>query len=128
MTPSLGNILIVDDDPLMRSMLMKLLAVEGFQVVGAEDGLEALHVLRAVRHRASGTPCLVLLDLKMPRLGGDEFRRAQLADPTLASVPVVVMSGAPDLEQRAGLLGAVASIGKPIEHDALLAIIRQHCA
>jgi DNA-binding response OmpR family regulator len=128
MTAPLGNILIVDDDPLMRSMLMKVLAVEGFHVVGAEDGLEALHVLRAVRHRASGTPCLVLLDLKMPRLSGDEFRRAQLADPTLAGVPVIVMSGAPDLAQRADVLGAVAAIAKPIERDALLAIVRQHCA
>jgi CheY-like chemotaxis protein len=128
MTSPPGNIVIVDDDPLMRSMLTKLLEVEGFQVVGAEDGLEALHVLRAVRHRAARTPCLVLLDLRMPRLGGDEFRRAQLADPTLASVPVVVMSGAPDLKQRADLLGAVASIGKPIERDALLAIVRQYCA
>jgi hypothetical protein len=38
------------------------------------------------------------------------------------------MSGASDLEQRANVLGAVASIGKPIERDTLLAIVRQHCA
>ena len=57
-------------------------------------------------------PCLVLLDLKMPRLGGNEFRRAQLGDPTVASVPVAVMSGATDLEQRAQALGAVASLSE----------------
>ena len=45
-------------------------------------------MLRTVRHRAPDVPCLVLLDLAMPRLGGIEFRRAQLADPRVASVPV----------------------------------------
>ena len=71
-----------------------MLSTEGFHAVVAEDGLEALHLLRTVRHRAPDVPCLVLLDLAMPRLGGTEFRRAQLGDPTVASVPVAVMSGA----------------------------------
>lgn len=64
-------------------MLSTLLATEGFHAVTAEDGLEALHVLRTVRRRAPDVPCLVLLDLKMPRLGGHEVRRAQLAIPWL---------------------------------------------
>src|SRR5437660_10691103 len=109
-----GNILIVEDDPSTREVLATFLSTEGFHAVGAEDGLEALHLLRAVRHRAPEVPCLVLLDLKMPRLGGHEFRRAQLGDPTVASVPVAVMSGAVDLEQRAQDLGAGATGAKPI--------------
>ena len=52
--------------------------------MAAEDGLEALHLLRAVKRREPQTPCLVLLDLMMPRLGGPEFRRAQLGDPAVA--------------------------------------------
>src|ERR671937_3120169 len=115
-----GNVLIVEDDPDTREMLTALLATEGFHAVSAEDGLEALHLLRTVRHRAPEIPCLVLLDLKMPRLGGDEFRRAQLGDPIVASVPVAVMSGAVDLQQRAEALGAVATVPKPIDCDALL--------
>src|SRR6185369_11983843 len=98
---TLGNILIVEDDRDTREMLSALLAMEGFHAVAAEDGLEALYLLRTVRHRAPEVPCLILLDLKMPRLGGNEFRRAQLGDPTVASVPVAVMSGATDLEARA---------------------------
>src|SRR5580765_847092 len=113
-TPA-GNILIVEDDQATRDMLTTLLATEGFHAVTAEDGLEGLHVLRAVRHRAPEVPCLILLDLKMPRLGGGEFRRAQLGDPTVATVPVAVMSGAEDLEQRARALGAVATVTKPID-------------
>src|SRR3979409_815920 len=112
MPRSPGNVLIVEDDPDIREMLRELLATEGFHAVAAEDGLEALHLLRTVRHRAPEVPCLVLLDLKMPRLGGNEFRRAQLGAPTGASVPVAVMSGADDLEARAQALGAVASVSK----------------
>jgi CheY-like chemotaxis protein len=124
----LGNVLIVEDDPDVRDMLAALLAMEGFHAVGAEDGLEALHLLRTVRRRAPKTPCLVLLDLKMPRLGGQEFRRAQLGDPTVCTVPVAVMSGAADIEQRARALGAVATVTKPIDVDLLLTVVRRYCA
>jgi CheY-like chemotaxis protein len=123
-----GNVLIVEDDPGTREMLAALLLTEGFHAVGAEDGLEALHLLRTVRHRAPDTPCLVLLDLKMPRLGGHEFRRAQLGDPTVASVPIAVMSGAVDAEERAQALGAVAIVTKPIDLDVLLDVVRRYCA
>jgi CheY-like chemotaxis protein len=124
---TLGNILIVEDDPDTREMLTTLLAMEGFHTVAAEDGLEALHLLRTVRRRAPEVPCLVLLDLKMPRLGGHEFRRAQLGDPTVASVPVAVMSGAIDVEARAHALGAVASLSKPIDCDVLMEVVRRYC-
>ena len=123
-----GNVLIVEDDPEIREMLAAFLAAQGFHTVAAEDGLEALHLLRTVRHRAPDTPCLVLLDLRMPRLSGGEFRRAQLGDPTIASVPVAVMSGANDAEQRAQALGAVATVTKPIDVDVLLAVVRRYCA
>jgi CheY-like chemotaxis protein len=125
---TLGNILIVEDDRDTREMLATLLATEGFHAVAAEDGLEALHLLRTVRHRAPEVPCLVLLDLTMPRLGGHEFRRAQLGDPTVASVPVAVMSGVTDLEARAQALGAVASVSKPIDCDVLMDVVRRYCA
>src|SRR6266699_2618905 len=123
-----GNILIVEDDPDTREMLSTLLSIEGFHAVVAEDGLEALHLLRTVRHRAPDIPCLVLLDLKMPRLSGNEFRRAQLGDPTVANVPVAVMSGGIDLEQRAQALGAVATVANPIDCDLLLDVVRRYCA
>ena len=125
--PTSGNVLIVEDDPDIREMLATLLASEGFHAVGAEDGLEALHLLRTVRHGAPDVPCLVLLDLKMPRLSGKEFRRAQLGDPTVAGVPVAVMSGATDLEQRAKALGAVAILAKPIDCDKVMDVVRRYC-
>jgi CheY-like chemotaxis protein len=128
MTEPGGNVLIVEDDADTREMLTALLKTEGFHAVAAEDGLEALHLLRTVRHRAPDVPCLVLLDLKMPRLGGHEFRRAQLGDPIVANVPVAVMSGAVDAEQRAHDLGAVATVTKPIDFDHLLTVVKRYCA
>jgi CheY-like chemotaxis protein len=124
----IGNVLIVEDDSDTREMLRQLLALEGFYALAAADGLEALHLLRTVRHRAPEAPCLVLLDLKMPRLGGNEFRRAQLGDPTVASVPIAVMSGACDLEQRAQAMGAVATLPKPLNVDQLIRVVRRYCA
>ncbi|HEX7137673.1 MAG TPA: response regulator, partial [Vicinamibacterales bacterium] len=112
----------------MRALLASLLPLEGFHTVTAEDGLEGLHLLRALRHQAPTIPCLVLLDLKMPRLGGQEFRRAQLKDPTVASVPVAVISGATDAESRARALGAVATVAKPIDVESLLEIVKKYCA
>jgi two-component system chemotaxis response regulator CheY len=123
---ALGNVLIVEDDRDTRDMLAALLSLEGFHAVGAEDGLEALHLLRTVCHGAPKTPCLVLLDLKMPRLSGNEFRRAQLGDPTVAAVPVAVMSGAVDVEQSARALGAVATLTKPIDVDALIDVVKRY--
>jgi CheY-like chemotaxis protein len=126
--PPPGHVLIVEDDADTREMLVTLLGSEGFHAVAAEDGLEALHLLRTVRHNAGPeTPVLVLLDLRMPRLGGDEFRRAQLADPIVAGVPIAIMSGAIDAEERARDLGAVATLMKPLDVDVLLQVVRRHC-
>ncbi len=123
-----GHVLIVEDDADTRDMLVTLIRSEGYLAVAAEDGLEALHLLRTVRHRSPTTPCLVLLDLRMPRLGGHEFRRAQLADPIVASVPVAIMSGAVDASEWARELGAVATLTKPLDVDGLLEIVRHHCS
>jgi CheY-like chemotaxis protein len=118
---------IVEDDPAVREMLLTLLSTAGFYPVAAEDGLEGLHMLRTVRHRAPNVPCLVLLDLSMPRLGGNAFRHAQLGDPIVAAVPIAVMSGAADAEAHAATLGAVATLSKPIDTDRLLTVVRRFC-
>jgi DNA-binding response OmpR family regulator len=128
MSLSAGNVLIVEDDPEVREMVRQLLSTAGFYAVGAQDGLEALHLLRTVRHREPLAPCLVLLDLMMPRLGGNEFRRAQLGDPTVANVPIAVMSGATDLAQRAEAMGAVASLAKPLDVEVLMDVVKRYCA
>jgi CheY-like chemotaxis protein len=63
----------------------------------------------------------------MPRLGGSEFRRAQLGDPRVAGVPVAIITGATDAGQHAEALGAVATLIKPIDIVVLLEVVRRHC-
>jgi len=121
---TLGNILIVEDDRDTREMLSALLAMEGFHAVAAEDGLEALHLLRTVRHRAPEVPCLILLDLMMPRMNGWEFiehhRRLE------SQTPIIVVSayGSPD---QLGAQGVIAYMRKPVDIEALLELIARHC-
>jgi len=108
-------VLIVEDDPDLRVALSRLLADEGYEVVTAAEGQEALD-----RLRAPSRPCLVLLDLMMPNIDGFEFRVRQLEDPDLAAIPVIVLSGGGNLEEKAAPLGAAASLTKPLDFDRLL--------
>ena len=74
---------------------------------------------------------LVLLDLKMPRFGGDEFRRAQLVPEirSVSSVPIAVTCLAPSTpRKRAQSLGAVAIVTKPIDLEVLMEVVRRYCA
>lgn len=124
---TVGTVLIVEDDRPTRELVGSMVLAAGFRPVSAEDGLEALHLLRAIRRREPHGRCLVLLDLSMPRLGGPEFRRAQLQDPVVASVPVVVMTGASDADAQSALLGAVAILSKPLDPVRLADTVRRHC-
>ena len=126
-------ILLVEDNPDDEILTLDALHSGGVksQIDVARDGAEALdYVFRRGQfvRRDDAPPDLILLDLKMPRLSGGEFRRAQLGDPTVANVPVAVMSGATDAEQHGRALGAVATVTKPIDVDRLLAVVRQFCA
>src|SRR5262249_27660442 len=87
-----GCVLVVDDDADVRGMLAQVLELEGYDVVTAADGREALRRLEERR------PFLVLLDLMMPGMNGWQFRAEQLKQPGIADVPVVVLSGDGSME------------------------------
>ena len=117
-----ADILIVEDDVAIRESLAELLEDEGYRVASAWNGEAALRSLRS-----SEPPGLILLDLMMPVMNGWEFRQAQQLDPELAVIPVVVVSGDSGVEQKGAALGAVASLGKPIDVDLLLRIVDRYC-
>ena len=111
----LSTILIVDDDTDVRRALTELLEDEGYAVAGAANGLAALNMMRGgVR------PSLILLDLMMPGMNGWDFRNAQLRDPELSDVPVVVVS-ASGFNQEAirTELGSIELVPKPIQQTKL---------
>ena len=118
------RILVVDDIPLVRAVLAMRLESEGFSVITARDGVEALDQARA------GQPDLVLLDLMLPRLPGERVCQELRADPRTRTVPIVVLSARIGEAERLRALaaGADAFIAKPYDLDRLLAEIRTRLA
>ena len=114
------QVLIVDDDEAVRRMLELLLKTSGYDTVTATNGVEGLEQM----HRQ--LPCLVLLDIKMPKMDGFEFRREQLADPHLARVPVVCLTGHYEPEQVGVQLG-VACLNKPLHFPDVLGAVAAKC-
>jgi CheY-like chemotaxis protein len=117
-----GHILIVEDYREVRESLAELLELEGYRVAVAANGQEALdHLL------GGQLPRLILLDLMMPVMNGWEFRRRQKRDPSLASVPVVAVTGAVELAEPAVSIDAVGYLGKPVDVGMLLDLVKLHC-
>jgi CheY-like chemotaxis protein len=115
-------ILVVDDEPDIREMVAEVLSDEGYRVVGAANGLEAIEYLT----RATTLPTLILLDLMMPVMNGWEFADRQRLDPALADIPVIVISADGNVQQKAETLGASDHLRKPIQLDALLKCVERY--
>jgi CheY-like chemotaxis protein len=110
-------ILVVEDEARVREAVSHLLEIEGYGVVEASDGGQALRVLRG-----PDRVDLVLLDLMMPGTDGWAVLAERARDPALRSVPVVVMSAVP---LRGKPDGTVAYLRKPVDPDVLLDTISQ---
>ncbi len=117
-----GTVLVVEDDETVRETLCMVLEDEGYDVESAANGQEALRHLRS-----APPPCLILLDLMMPVMSGWEFRLQQRQDPTLSSIPVVVVSAVTNGVDPVGALDAIAYFKKPVDLDALLSTVASHC-
>jgi CheY-like chemotaxis protein len=113
-------ILIVDDDEDIRDVIGMLLAGSGYDADVAEDGLVALHKIRA-----RGRPALVLLDLRMPKMSGSEFIDAIRKDALLRTVPIVVLSGDAVAIQSVEGLGVHGYIAKPFDYPDLLQVVHR---
>jgi CheY-like chemotaxis protein len=112
--------LLVEDDFDVREALVETLRDRGYLVESASDGEQALQILRG-----GARPGLILLDLMMPRMSGSEFRMAQQVDPTLAHLPVVLLSADGRMEEKAVALKVQGAIRKPIDLDELFAVIER---
>jgi CheY-like chemotaxis protein len=116
MVAMMKPILLVEDDADIRKDLARLLEYEGYAVVSAADGADALAWLRG-----SVRPCLIILDLMMPVMDGWQLRREMLKDSELATIPVIVLTGAGDIP--APSLAAAEYISKPFKLLTLLELV-----
>lgn len=113
-----GEILIVDDEADFVASLVELLEDEGYRVRTAANGREAMEKLDS-----GPPPCLVILDLRMPVMSGNEVYAAMKQRPDLAPIPVLVSSSSDASQAPAGAL----FMRKPINPDRMLDVIRRFC-
>jgi CheY-like chemotaxis protein len=116
------QILVVEDVPDLRDLVKQVFVEEGFECETAAHGLEALEILAKMER-----PGLILLDLMMPFMNGWEFRKAQLRDPRLASIPVILVSAGGNVNDQAYNIGAADYMRKPYDHETLLRAAHTYC-
>ncbi|MEY4513337.1 MAG: response regulator [Pseudomonadota bacterium] len=115
-----GPVLLVEDDLDIAEAILDVLMDEGYEVAHATNGREALELLHS-----QPRPSVILLDLMMPEMDGPEFRREQLLDPKLSSIPVVVLSADRLIAEKAHELGVWGYLTKPLQPDQLVSILEQ---
>ncbi len=119
------RILVVEDDSDVRDALVDALEIGGYEVATAANGELALGYLRHLR--SVEMPNLILLDLMMPVMNGQQFCAEQQKDPALATLPVIVFTADGRPEQKTAALKIVGVMQKPIDLDELLETVRRFC-
>jgi CheY-like chemotaxis protein len=108
------RVLLVEDDALTREALAYILEVEGYGVATAKDGKQGLKVLRSFPR-----PFVVLLDLDLPIVNGQEFLQRQKQDSEIANIPVVVITAA----FEPSVPDAAAVFRKPLDLSKLMGLL-----
>jgi CheY-like chemotaxis protein len=113
------TVLVVDDDPSIRRMIVAALKREGYEFLEAPNGKDALEVMRAEH------PDVVVLDLMMPILSGWDVLRERAEDASLRGIPVIIISANRDPEVATAVAqGICAFLPKPFDIGALGALVR----
>ena len=121
-TKRAGSVLIVEDDTNVRQALARTLQLSGFSVIESSSGSGGIDVLRDRPQIA-----MVLLDLNMSPMDGRTFRKLQLADPAMASIPTVVLTGAPLADVDDATLQADDYLLKPVGREHLVSVVSAYC-
>jgi two-component system chemotaxis response regulator CheY len=114
------TILIVEDEQAIRAMVKAALNLEGYDVLVAENGQEAIDLLPKLPK-----PCLILLDLMMPVMNGWDFAEALEKDVILATIPVVVVTAFGDEERKIHNVKRI--LKKPIDLNTLIHTVQKYC-
>ena len=116
------HVLLVEDDPELREALAQVLSDEGYRLSGVRNGLEAIRSLQD-----GDRPGVILLDLSMPVVNGWEFRIHQKRTPSMADIPVVVITAGHYSREEIAWLEPAAFLQKPIDLQRLLDTVRRYC-
>lgn len=121
-TAEAAKIMVIDDSQTIRRTAETLLTKEGFTVVTAQDGFEALAKI------ADHHPDLIFVDIMMPRLDGYQACALIKANPRYASTPVIMLSSKDGLFDRARgrIVGSDEYLTKPFTRDELIGAVRTH--
>ena len=111
-------ILVVEDETDLRDGIRDALELNGFSVVAAEDGQDALERIELLQR-----PCAILLDLVMPRMNGWDLCAALRQRPGYEDVPIIVHSSSPLPPPS----GATRVVTKPLSFDQLLSLVSEYC-
>ena len=122
--PQIPLVMVVDDSITVRRVTQRLLQREGYRVVLAADGLQALERLQEER------PAVVLSDIEMPRMDGFDLARNIRADARLKDLPIVMITSriAEKHREYAKELGVDHYLGKPYPEDELMSLVRHYCS
>lgn len=115
-------VLVADDDPSIRELLIDLLSGEGYAVIAAENGSEA------IRHAIESRPSLVLMDLMMPVVSGAEAANALRANPLTTTTPIVAMSAGRNISLLGDSVPADEFLSKPFDIDRVLEAVARYVA
>ena len=112
--------MVVDDSLTVRKITSRLLEREGYRVITAKDGVDALEQLLDV------VPDVMLVDIEMPRMDGFDLTRNVRSDPRLKGVPIIMITSrlADKHRSYAKEIGVNHYLGKPYQEEELLALIR----
>jgi CheY-like chemotaxis protein len=114
---SVKRILIVEDDPIIQSLIVEFLSDEGFDMLAAADGRTGVDLARQER------PDLILMDLMLPVVDGMSATRTLKRDPGTRPIPIIAISAGTNLRVHAEHLPADSVVGKPFDLDTLLAAV-----
>ena len=112
-----GRILLLEDSAEVRILLERRLANAGYEVLTAEDAVEAGKLV------VQKAPALIIADIQLPYMSGDEFVAALRADPAVRDIPVIFLSVDAHLQEHARRLGAAAYFDKGVSMERLLEVV-----
>ncbi|WP_219115544.1 Hpt domain-containing protein [Janthinobacterium sp. UMAB-56] len=119
------RVMVVDDSLTVRRVMQRLFEREGYQVLLAKDGVDALEQLHALE--AAAMPALLLVDVEMPRMDGFDLTRNVRSDDKTRAIPVIMITSRSADKHRAHAveLGVNAYFGKPFQEEELLAEVQR---